>query len=647
MARIVLVADDSPTIQRIAMGILKGDGFEVETASNGVAAIKRLALLRPVVVLADVSMPGRDGYEVCDFVKKSPDLSHVPVLLVVSDMEPYDSLRATQVGADGIIKKPFEARELISTVGKFAQQYEAATLAALPVPAPIPLISKVSGDVSPEAAAATDSPTVERDVEADIPANANGIAFSEPLGGDDRALSSEANPDIAELPLDSPYHDESDSSVAALIFPDLQAHEIPLEAAAPPSPAHPVATLPVSDQGDISAFLGSSEAPSISPLFIDEKLEAAPAPTPDSAVMGATISHAPLEVADPINKYETAARVSEPAETAAMEPHYITEELADLLLSPHEHPHEHPHAPVSLSSTSLDSSSFGDAVAGEVPFVSELPEVVHASEGEAAVATAASTPPESIARGGNPETAAAEPTPEEVCSEAAFSEPSQEAVNSESAPAVPTLEVVSAEVKTTETAGESVQTVVPFSEPAAPTIQTRTATLMAALEALLPQVATAKPMATLAQEEVAAFDPTPETIPYASSPSGIVSEALLAKIALLNADVEEIQAKITQTETAPVGVAQEIAPEELVREPAHLQGPAVEPPPPVGQPKDGPEDIAPHPGPDKELVGRIVKKAVLKMAHPILALETVDSITQQLTDEIVAGIGPESSEHLT
>ena len=125
MALMVLVADDSPTIQKRAQGILKGEGYEVETVSNGVAAIKRIAVIQPVVVLADVSMPGRDGYEVCDFVKRSAEFSHVPVLLVASDMEPYDETRGAQVRADGKIKKPFEPQELISIVAKFAAQFEA------------------------------------------------------------------------------------------------------------------------------------------------------------------------------------------------------------------------------------------------------------------------------------------------------------------------------------------------------------------------------------------------------------------------------------------------------------------------------------------------------------------------------------------
>jgi len=126
VARMVLVADDSPTIQKKALGILKSEGFEVETVSNGVAAIKRLSVIHPVVVLADVSMPGRDGYEVCEFIKNSAELSHVPVLLVASDMEPYDDARGAEVRADGIIKKPFEARDLISLVVKFADQFEAS-----------------------------------------------------------------------------------------------------------------------------------------------------------------------------------------------------------------------------------------------------------------------------------------------------------------------------------------------------------------------------------------------------------------------------------------------------------------------------------------------------------------------------------------
>ena len=132
MARLILVADDSPTVQRKAQGILQGEGFEVETVSNGVAAIKKLPQLHPSLVLADVSMPGKDGYEVCEYVRSSEDLCHVPVLLVISDLEPYDELRGAQVGANGIIKKPFTPEQLIGMVAKFVGFGEAPASESAP-----------------------------------------------------------------------------------------------------------------------------------------------------------------------------------------------------------------------------------------------------------------------------------------------------------------------------------------------------------------------------------------------------------------------------------------------------------------------------------------------------------------------------------
>jgi len=125
VARSILIADDSPIVQRIAQKILREEGFEVETVSNGVAAIKKLPALQPVLVLADVSMPGKDGYEVCEFVKTSADLLHVPVLLVGSDLEPYDEHRGQKVRADGFIKKPFTAHDLVDMVAKLTGSGEA------------------------------------------------------------------------------------------------------------------------------------------------------------------------------------------------------------------------------------------------------------------------------------------------------------------------------------------------------------------------------------------------------------------------------------------------------------------------------------------------------------------------------------------
>jgi CheY-like chemotaxis protein len=182
VARMVLVADDSPTIQKRAQGILKGEGFEVETVSNGVAAIKKLAQIQPAVVLVDVSMPGRDGYEVCDFVKSSEEFRHVPVLLVASDMEPYDAERGARVRADGKIRKPFEPQELISVVAKLAAWAESVAVPSSPSEAPAPEPSPAPGPSNPEFStteevATMDWPRADRGL-AQI---SEGIAFAAPV----------------------------------------------------------------------------------------------------------------------------------------------------------------------------------------------------------------------------------------------------------------------------------------------------------------------------------------------------------------------------------------------------------------------------------------------------------------------------------
>ena len=119
MSRIILVADDNMTIQRMATEMLSEQGLEVVTVANGMAAIKKLATFKPVMVLADVDMPGRDGYEVCDFVKKSSDLRGIPVILAFSDADPFDQERAKAVGADGVVKKPFNRSELFARLEEF------------------------------------------------------------------------------------------------------------------------------------------------------------------------------------------------------------------------------------------------------------------------------------------------------------------------------------------------------------------------------------------------------------------------------------------------------------------------------------------------------------------------------------------------
>ena len=112
----VLLVDDSPHAQRIGERILSEEGFEVVTVSNADTAFVRLEDVDPEVVIADTVMPGRTGYEICQYIKLNPRFQHVRVLLTAGVLEPIDEGQATKVQADGTLKKPFEASMLVAAV---------------------------------------------------------------------------------------------------------------------------------------------------------------------------------------------------------------------------------------------------------------------------------------------------------------------------------------------------------------------------------------------------------------------------------------------------------------------------------------------------------------------------------------------------
>src|SRR5499425_3131722 len=86
---------------------LKDQGIDVVAVGNGEAAVRKISDVRPDLVLADVFMPVRNGYEVCNYVKEDSALSHIPVILLVGAFDPLDEQEAQRVGADGVLKKPF------------------------------------------------------------------------------------------------------------------------------------------------------------------------------------------------------------------------------------------------------------------------------------------------------------------------------------------------------------------------------------------------------------------------------------------------------------------------------------------------------------------------------------------------------------
>lgn len=142
----ILVADDNSNIQKMVALALKDEGIDVVAVGNGDAAIRKIPDLRPDLILADIFMPVRSGYEVCEFVKSDSRYMNTPVVLLVGAFDPLDEQETQRVRADGVLKKPFVPPDpLINMVkallAKSNGQKAVPVMAATPVktvtPAPI------------------------------------------------------------------------------------------------------------------------------------------------------------------------------------------------------------------------------------------------------------------------------------------------------------------------------------------------------------------------------------------------------------------------------------------------------------------------------------------------------------------------------
>jgi CheY-like chemotaxis protein len=116
MTKTILVADDSKTIQKVVALTFRATDFRVISVSDADEALKRMNEARPDVVLADVAMPGKNGYDLCSQIKNGAATANVPVLLLAGAFEPFDDRRAAEARADGHIKKPFDSQSLIDRV---------------------------------------------------------------------------------------------------------------------------------------------------------------------------------------------------------------------------------------------------------------------------------------------------------------------------------------------------------------------------------------------------------------------------------------------------------------------------------------------------------------------------------------------------
>ncbi|MBI4264552.1 MAG: response regulator [Acidobacteria bacterium] len=227
MSHKLLLADDSVTIQRVIELTFSGEDVQVVTVGDGEQAIARIPAERPDIVLADIGMPKRSGYDVAAFVKGHPDLGHIPVLLLAGAFEPVDEARAEQVGCDGVLVKPFEPQQVIARVRELLEGARGTpTRATADVPRPVERLAPRTLEF-PRREEARPAPVVDRDAVEDFDLDA-----IPPPG--ERAASSPA-PDES---LDD-YFDRLDAAFATL------------DGAAAPSPPAPRELDALDDRLDI------------------------------------------------------------------------------------------------------------------------------------------------------------------------------------------------------------------------------------------------------------------------------------------------------------------------------------------------------------------------------------------------------------
>lgn len=122
MKKTVLVVDDQPHIVRLIQVNLEKEGFQVVTAGDGVEGLQKLHALKPDLVILDVIMPRKDGFEVLREIKTDPSLSEIPVVMLTVKTHNADIVQGLREGAELYLPKPFHPKELVSMVKRVLEE---------------------------------------------------------------------------------------------------------------------------------------------------------------------------------------------------------------------------------------------------------------------------------------------------------------------------------------------------------------------------------------------------------------------------------------------------------------------------------------------------------------------------------------------
>lgn len=122
----ILLADDSPQALRLAEQILTSQSVEVVSVTDGATALRRLGDVNPDLLITDVYLPTKSGFDLARFLKSQPQHRHVPVIFAAAPADEFNEQDAKNAGADVILRKPFEASSLLGAVEQLLQQSVAA-----------------------------------------------------------------------------------------------------------------------------------------------------------------------------------------------------------------------------------------------------------------------------------------------------------------------------------------------------------------------------------------------------------------------------------------------------------------------------------------------------------------------------------------
>lgn len=114
--RSVLVVEDDPVLQRLMAKTLESEKFSVVVALDYESAVRQLALKKPSLATIDLQLPRESGFELCEYIRRQPELIYVPILVTSDRAYPEDMAHAEEAGANAFLRKPFTMKQLVKYV---------------------------------------------------------------------------------------------------------------------------------------------------------------------------------------------------------------------------------------------------------------------------------------------------------------------------------------------------------------------------------------------------------------------------------------------------------------------------------------------------------------------------------------------------